>query len=55
MTAVSSSLVGMVSNAAGCGAIASSSVCVPSMGDGAAGSAVMTRKCSQRLASPNPA
>ena len=47
MTAVSSSSVCTVSNVGGCWAIAEPSVSVPSTGEGAPGSAVITKKCSQ--------
>ena len=44
MTAVSSSSVATVSNVVGCCAIAAPMVSVPSIGDSAAGSAVITKK-----------
>ena len=55
MTAVSSSSVSTVSNVGGCRAIARPMVSVPSMGDSAAGSAVITKKCSQPSACSKPA
>ena len=55
MTAVSSSSVATVSNVGGCCARAWPSVSVPSIGEAAVGSAVITKKCSQPAASRNPA
>ncbi len=54
MTAVSSSSVCTVSNACGAEAIAWKIVSVPSMGEGAARSAGMMKKCSQPSVSVNP-
>ena len=55
MTAVSSSSVCTVSKVGGWPAIARPIVSVPSIGESAAGSAVIMKKCSQPSACPNPA
>ena len=55
MTAVSSSSVSTVSKVGGCPASAWPSVSVPSIGDAAAGSAVITKKCSQPSVCSKPA
>ena len=55
MTAVSSSSVGTVSKVGGWPASAWPRVWVPSIGESAAGSAVITKKCSQAGAFSNPA
>ena len=54
MTAVSSSSVSTVSNVGACEPIAWKSVVVPSIGDAAAGSAVIMKKCSQPGVSEKP-
>ena len=55
MTAVSSSSVGTVSKVGGWPASACPSVSVPSIGEAAAGSAVITTKCSQPSVCSKPA
>ncbi|OIQ74041.1 hypothetical protein GALL_443170 [mine drainage metagenome] len=52
---MSSSSVATVSKVAGWDATASPSVSVPTIGDTAVGSAVITTKCSHDSTSPNPA
>ena len=55
MTAVSSSSVSTVSNVGGCPANAWPIVSAPSIGDSAAGSTVITKKCSHESVWSKPA